>query len=302
MQDDVVNAPEAHRAGIVGKLFNAPTAAGTAGADVYKGCRPTYTGAVVDKYLLMDVLAGTNRSGHVHTTLGSGPDSKLFLYYVDHGGPGTLTMPNGDDMTAAELAGALNASRKYGELVVYVEACFSGSMFEGPGALPPGARVVAATAANDAEESKATFCPPHDVVDESPIGACLGDAFSVNWLQHPAGGGTTINEQISALKTETVTSHVQQFGDKGGIGREPVASFEGNASTAHAAATAQQLVGESSVAVSDVQAVQLFYRYLRQPSEPGAAERLIAEIQRRETRRKAFETARRAEWGGERPS
>ena len=74
MQDDVANA-----AGnpYPGKLFNKPTAAGVAGADVYETCAPDYTGSVVDAGLFLDVLTGNSSDPSRHKVLKSGPNDKV---------------------------------------------------------------------------------------------------------------------------------------------------------------------------------------------------------------------------------
>jgi len=39
------------------------------------------------------------------------------------------------------------------------------------------------TAANPSESSWGTYCPPDDVVMGVEINSCLGDLFSVNWME-----------------------------------------------------------------------------------------------------------------------
>jgi legumain len=63
----------------------------------------------------------------------------------------------------------------YKELVFYLEACESGSMFQ---TLPKDIGVFATTAANAQESSWGTYCSPHDKVDGKSIGSCLGDLYS----------------------------------------------------------------------------------------------------------------------------
>ena len=69
----------------------------------------------------------------------------------------------------------------YQELVFYLEACESGSMFDG--LLPSNTNVYAVTASNPYESSWGTYCPPDDVVNGVEINSCLGDLFSVNWME-----------------------------------------------------------------------------------------------------------------------
>jgi legumain len=69
----------------------------------------------------------------------------------------------------------------YQELVFYLEACESGSMFDG--ILPSNINIYAVTAANPFESSWGTYCPPDDMVNGVEINSCLGDLFSVNWME-----------------------------------------------------------------------------------------------------------------------
>ena len=68
----------------------------------------------------------------------------------------------------------------YAKLVFYMEACESGSMFTD---LPKDINVYATSAANAKESSWGTYCSPHDMVDGKKIGSCLGDLYSVNWME-----------------------------------------------------------------------------------------------------------------------
>jgi len=67
-------------------------------------------------------------------------------------------------------------------MVVYIEACESGSMFEG--LLPEDMNIYATTASNPNESSWAAYCPPYDSVGGVHMGSCLGDLYSVNWMEN----------------------------------------------------------------------------------------------------------------------
>ena len=60
----------------------------------------------------------------------------------------------------------------YDEMVFYVEACESGSMFP---KLRTDQRVYAVTATNATQSSYATYCSPDDTVNGVKFGTCLGD-------------------------------------------------------------------------------------------------------------------------------
>jgi legumain len=66
-------------------------------------------------------------------------------------------------------------------MVLYIEACESGSMFDK--ILRNDINVYAITAANPYESSWGTYCPPNDMVKGVEINSCLGDLFSVVWME-----------------------------------------------------------------------------------------------------------------------
>jgi legumain len=99
-------------------------------------------------------------------------------------------------------------------LVFYLEACESGSMFQG--ILPTGLEIFATTAANADESSWATYCPPSDLINGTEVGSCLGDLYSVNWMENSDAAFVkveTLEKQFDDVVTATSLSHVSQFGD-----------------------------------------------------------------------------------------
>jgi len=89
--------------------------------------------------------------------------SKVFVYFVDHGAPGFIYFPEiehdklyGDVINATLYDMYIN--KKYSELVLYMEACYSGSLFEG--ILPEEWNIYVMTAANPHEPSRAAYCHP----------------------------------------------------------------------------------------------------------------------------------------------
>lgn len=73
----------------------------------------------------------------------------------------------------------------YKTLVFYLEACESGSMFQ---KLRTDTRIYAISASNPTESSWGSYCPPEDQVGGVSVGSCLGDLFSVNWLEDTDAG------------------------------------------------------------------------------------------------------------------
>ena len=155
--DDIANNEENP---FPGKLFNKPTPEGTEGVDVYEGCVIDYSGDDVTPDNFVAVLTGDSHSVNgvgSGKVLESGPNSRVFVNFVDHGGVGIIGFPS-TMMHAKELIDALQKmsdTSMYKELVFYLEACESGSMFED---LPKDIHIYATTAANAHESSWGTYC------------------------------------------------------------------------------------------------------------------------------------------------
>jgi len=66
------------------------------------------------------------------------------------------------------------------ELVFYLEASESGSMFP---YLNATENIYAMTSSNASYASYAHYCGHDAVVDGTYIGPCLGDLFSINWME-----------------------------------------------------------------------------------------------------------------------
>ena len=165
-----------------GKLFNKPTAKGTPGVDVYADCQIDYKGREVNVDNVIKVLKGDASAGG--KVLKSDENSKVFFYFADHGAPGLVAMPTGKSLYADQLNDTFNfmfENKMYKEMVVYIEACESGSMFQN--ILKDNMNIYAITAANASESSWGTYCSPDDKVDGVSVGSCLGDLFSVNWME-----------------------------------------------------------------------------------------------------------------------
>ncbi|CAI0409120.1 unnamed protein product [Linum tenue] len=178
MYDDIAYNVENPRPGVI---INSPH-----GDDVYKGVPKDYTGEDVTvgnifAAILGDKSALTGGSGKV---LDSGPNDHIFIYYTDHGGPGVLGMPTSPYMYADDLNDVLkkkHASGTYKSLVFYLEACESGSIFEG--LLPEGLNIYATTASNAEESSWGTYCPGDYPSPPPEYETCLGDLYSIAWME-----------------------------------------------------------------------------------------------------------------------
>jgi len=179
--DDVANDPSNP---FVGKMFNKPTYT-QPGKDVYGYCKIDYKGADVNSANFLKIIKGDVSgmkgvgSGRV---LQSTSSDKVFLNFADHGATGLIAFPS-DYLYANDLLAALdymNQNKMYSELVFYLEACESGSMFQ---TLPNNTKVFATSASSPDESSWGTYCSPDDQINGTSIGSCLGDLYSVNWME-----------------------------------------------------------------------------------------------------------------------
>lgn len=296
-----------------GKLFNKPTESGTEGVDVYEGCKIDYKGKEATAKTLLGVLKGDSSVGD--KVLKSDENSKVFFYFADHGAPGLVAMPVGGYLYANQLNSAvefMHENKMFKEMVMYVEACESGSMFDK--ILKPDINVYAVSAANGKESSWGTYCYPDDKVNGKHIGSCLGDLFSVNWMEDLDAamtkkhlGTETLSAQYATVKTKTNKSHVLQWGDVSmtsevigefeagtysvpktmwsafkGIGKDLMSSQMGW----DAAATARK--NDFAVGVRDINLHYLYSQVLTNPSEENQRA-LMAELNHRLTTDKIFE-------------
>lgn len=218
MYDDIAHHRENPRPGVI---INHPR-----GEDVYKGVPKDYTGDQVTVGNFFAVILGnrTAVTGGSGKVVDSGPNDHIFIYYTDHGGPGVLGMPTNPYLYADDLNDVLkkkHAAGAYKSLVFYLEACESGSIFEG--LLPEGLNIYATTASNADESSWGTYCPGENPSPPPEYETCLGDLYSIAWMEDCDVHNLrteTLHQQYELVKRRTATdksygSHVMQYGDIG---------------------------------------------------------------------------------------
>ena len=206
-----------------GQLFNRPTSkpvsrvAEESVVDVYRGCHIDFRGEDVAPEMFLRVLMGNSSGALNKKLLASQADGRVFVNFIDHGSRGNVYFPHMKPLSASRLKHAMQTmydTNMYKELVVYMEACESGSMFSDRFLKSINAFVT--TAANGFESSWATYCPPLDEVNGKPIGSCLGDMYSVNWMEDSENltdlSRESLTTQFHKVKSETVKSHVKAFG------------------------------------------------------------------------------------------
>uniref|UniRef100_UPI00174F7D81 Asparaginyl endopeptidase n=1 Tax=Clitoria ternatea TaxID=43366 RepID=UPI00174F7D81 len=209
------------------------------GEDVYAGVPKDYTGEDVTAENLFAVILGDRSKvkGGSGKVINSKPEDRIFIFYSNHGGPGVLGMPNEQILYAMDFIDVLkkkHASGGYREMVIYVEACESGSLFEG--IMPKDLNVFVTTASNAQENSWGTYCPGTEPSPPPEYTTCLGDLYSVAWMEDSESHNLrreTVNQQYRSVKERTsnfkdyaMGSHVMQYGDTN-ITAEKLYLFQG---------------------------------------------------------------------------
>jgi len=288
--DDIANDPQNP---YKGQIFNKPTAAGTPGVDVYGGCKKDYTGAAVTPEMFVAVMTGDASKTGGRPVLQSGAGDRVFIFFTDHGGTGIIAFPDGSLMSSTTLISAIKqmyATHMYSHLVFYMEACESGSMFEG--LLSSNIGVYVTTASNAVESSWGTYCPPDDMVNGKSINSCLGDLYSINWMENAdeVGPAETLQAQFLDVRTKTTQSHVMQYGDLTWTS-EPIGNYLGGNKTKPFVPKVTKSEGSSSnVKSADIPMHLAYYKYLRADSTDFEGRATLAkELQQHISRRVAVD-------------
>jgi legumain len=259
-----------------GKMFNKPTEAGTPGVDVYEGCKKDYTGAQVTPANFVKVLTGdSSANGPV---LKSTSEDNVFINFVDHGGTNLIAFPSGT-MSSSMLNNALkqmHSNKMYKKLVFYMEACESGSMFES--LLPTDMNIYATTASNAKESSWGTYCPPDDKVNGVELKSCLGDLYSVNWMENcdEVGKKETLADQFAEVKKTTTKSHVMQYGTMS-FTSDPIGDFMGDVSNNVTSKKASPRRESVNVRSRDIPLHLAYYNYIRADKSDFATRQSLAD-------------------------
>ena len=251
-----------------GQVFNAPSEG--SGWDVYANCKKDYVGENVTAQNFLWVITGDTRAqGKI---LQSTEHDHVFINLVDHGAPDVFAFPTGPYLSSQELQKAIQIMQEkkmFGKLFLAIESCESGSMAQ---FLSSTDNVYAITAANAEEPSWATYCPPDDVVDNTPVGTCLGDLFSVKWMEDD-DRQTVLNESLEVqwfrVRAETTMSHVMQYGNLH-VAREPIKRFLGADMSQRVPVKNDRPAlhqGIGTVSSRDVDIHLAYYRWLRASPE-----------------------------------
>lgn len=219
MYDDIANN---YRNPFKGNIINVPK-----GPNVYAGVKIDYKGMDVTPQNFLSVLQGKATNAGNGRVINSGPNDHVFVYFSDHGNRNIVGFPHGV-LYAKDLNNALKnmyEQNKYEKMVLYIEACYSGTMFDKY--LPKNHNVFAITAANTRESSYAAY------YDRSRR-TYLADEFSINWMKDTENHDASVEslyDQFVAVKRATKHSHVMDYGDEDGMGDMKIGEFEAGTKT-----------------------------------------------------------------------
>ena len=198
-----------------GNIINRPN-----GLNVYPGTLKDYTGEDVNPKNFLNVLKGNITGTKGKKVLESTDDDNVFIYFTDHGASNLIAFPN-DYLYADQLNDTLtymHQNKMYKNLVFYLEACESGSMFSH--ILNKDMGIYATTAATPYESSYACYL-------DNERNTYLGDCYSVHWLENSVPGRIsfeTVYQQFLIDRNKTITSTVCEYGDKS-VSQLPLKDF-----------------------------------------------------------------------------
>ena len=215
--DDIANSV---RNPLPGKVFNSPN-----GKDVYEGVVIDYFGKDVTPANFIAAITGETdsiKAQDERTTkkvLTSTENDNVYIFFSDHGSDNIIAFPSkylyADELNSALLT--MHEKKMYKELVFYLEACYSGTMFDK--LLPTNISIYTTTAANTHESSYGEYCGSDAKVNGTLIDSCLGDEYSCRFMEdidsRPGDSlkDYSMQEQYEYLVQAVKNSHVQQYGD-----------------------------------------------------------------------------------------
>ncbi|VVC45938.1 Peptidase C13, legumain [Cinara cedri] len=217
-----------------GELFNKPN-----GTDVYQGIKIDYSGEDVTKENFLNILQGNKESMKTvgsHRVIESDRSDNIFVNFVGHGTSGMLSFPSGhlyaDELNNAFLS--MYSNRTFNNMLLYIEACNSGSLFDG--ILSEFNNIFALTAASPRESSYGVYLIEFTATKTLTF---LGDEFSVSWMEDQANFGLLYPSQVKEIvKKRTVLNHfntiralvkqsnVMPYGDFS-VGQDKLSSYIG---------------------------------------------------------------------------
>ncbi|XP_004517111.2 vacuolar-processing enzyme-like, partial [Cicer arietinum] len=206
------------------------------GPNVYYNVPRDYTGYEATLRNFYSILRGDKKairrgSGKV---LDTKPEDTIFIFFSGHGNTGILELPDEKVIYADKLVDTLKMKTSYKKMVIYLESCHAGSMFQG--LLPRDSKIYVTTASNPYENSFAFYCP-HEKSPPSPAyTVCLGDLYSISWLEDSEQidrKTETLDEQYLKVWSRTYYtyddqfSHVMRYGNYVNMGNYILDTYQG---------------------------------------------------------------------------
>jgi len=221
--DDIANNPSNPKRG---QVFNWP-----GGPNVYIDVPKDYVGKAVTVSNFLNAIQGKPTTGGTGKVLKSTAADNVFIFYTDHGSTNLVAFPNGEVMYASQLQTAVKAmavNKMFNKLVIYIEACESGSMCNKLYDAVP--KTYCFTASTPYQSSYACDY-------DSSVKAYLNDCWSINFMQDTRAhdtGGWTLAQQADAVTKKTAQSQACKYGDMT-FQSDEVAAFLGRKAHADAA-------------------------------------------------------------------
>ena len=184
--------------------------------------------------------------------LRSGPEDTLLMYIMDHGDYGFYYV-DGKEVNRNLWNTAttkLWENKKYKEALVFMEACYGGSMWAN---YPQNRNMIILTSADEIHSANMSNCPPDDYIGEKHLGTCLSGLFDNSYLTYlEENPDSTIQEVFDAVHNEcakTSEQEVSLWGDYE-MGKKKVSDFFGESYAIKR--SAQKKSSRSSVPVPEV--------------------------------------------------
>jgi len=205
----------------------------------------------------MDVMTGAASGKKLEST----SEDNVFVFFSDHGAPGLIAFPgSAGTLHKKELQSTfqtMSDKKMFNKLTFYLETCESGSMFEDMNI--PG--IYALSASNPTQSSWGSYCGTEAKVNGKSINSCLGDLFSVSWMEDADAVDTTVEsleQNFQTVKTATTRSEVMQWGDTT-YTDDKMAEFIGNLNPSLTASASQERKGKVNVRQIDLQRLYDMY-------------------------------------------
>ena len=172
-------------------------------------------------------LTGYENPKVFHTT----EKDTILIYYSDYGYEGGVGCGSGSISTEQmhDVLKDLHANNRYDKLAFFLEACYSGSVFD---TLPTDLNIYAFTSANATEPAWCDYCPPNDVVNGKEIGVCMSMYYDNTYqaLWEAESTTITLHELFQRTHDEVAKyrdQNVSEWGDLS-MGKLPMTTFIGD--------------------------------------------------------------------------